>query len=91
MPTTQGGAQWYAATVRHVLRQSGGYLAWAEASLDGVLWVPPGPTAVREPRLDAKVAPTSENIAGTENQVHERNKNMPAITAPQCGMSRTSA
>ncbi len=42
-------------------------------------------------RLAASVAPTSEKVAGSEKHVQERNRNIPAITAPQCGMNRTSA
>jgi hypothetical protein len=41
-------------------------------------------------RSGPSVAPMSEKVAGSEKQVQERNKNMPAMTAPQWGMSSTS-
>ncbi len=42
-------------------------------------------------RFAARLAPTKEKVAGSEKQVQDRKRNIPAMTAPQCGMSRTSA
>ena len=39
----------------------------------------------------ASVVATSEKAAGSEKQVHERKRNMPAMTAAQCGTTATSA
>ena len=47
------------------------------------------PTPI-EWRFASSAAPTRENVAGREKQVQDRNRNIPAITAPQWGMSRTS-
>ena len=48
------------------------------------------PTPI-ERRFAARVAPTRENVAGSEKHVHERKRNIPAMTAPQCGINSTRA
>ena len=42
-------------------------------------------------RFASSVAPTSEKVAGNEKQVQERKRNIPAMTADQCGMRSTRA
>src|SRR6266446_1284876 len=42
-------------------------------------------------RFASSAAATSENVAGNEKQLHDKNRNIPAITAAQCGIKRTSA
>jgi hypothetical protein len=41
-------------------------------------------------RFASSAAPIKENVAGKEKQVQDRKRNIPAITAAQCGTSRTS-
>jgi hypothetical protein len=42
-------------------------------------------------RLASSAAATSENAAGNEKQLQERKRNIPTMTAPQCGTSSTKA
>ena len=42
-------------------------------------------------RFASSAAATSENVAGNEKQLQDKKRNIPAITAPQCGTKRTSA
>src|SRR5438132_10471896 len=41
-----------------------------------------------EDRVDATVAPTGEKVAGSEQQVQERDKITPAMSPPHCGVIR---
>ena len=42
-------------------------------------------------RLASSVSAMSEKVAGKEKQVHERKRNIPQMTAPQCGTNSTTA
>ena len=42
-------------------------------------------------RFASSAVATSENVAGKEKQLHDRNRNIPAMTAAQCGTRSTSA